>query len=219
MVRRRISRACDLLVPHAFGARRSNDCGDGDGFERHPDATSRASRGRSRRAGTEGRVSRTDPSHAQRGQVFPNVPLSFPRAPGQATNHGRNARFAGCSASHLTDSNRRPLPTMEVLGRDARKRTITRDTVSPANRPAAGTGDTSRDDARVVSLMCPFCVRGLLSASSTQSDGAGRSSAIGRDSAREQALLPPSSMNRRAPSGFRRPRKGIGAGFTSPSWR
>jgi hypothetical protein len=50
------------------------------------------------------------PSHAQRGQVFPNVPLSFPRAPGQATNHGRNARFAGCPPAVVGFDNCPSLP-------------------------------------------------------------------------------------------------------------
>jgi hypothetical protein len=66
--------------------------------------------------------------------------------------------FAGILQSPLTDSNRRPLLTMEVSERHARTRAIIRDTVSPANRPDARVRDASRGVARVVSdvsVLCP----------------------------------------------------------------
>ena len=53
---------------------------------------------------------------------------------------------------------------MEVSGRHARTRAITRDTLSPANRAAAGGRDASRDVASVVSdvsVLCPRAVVGF----------------------------------------------------------
>jgi hypothetical protein len=50
---------------------------------------------------------------------------------------------------------------MEVLGRHARTRAITRGTVSPANRPDPGVWDASQGVARVVSdvsVLCPPAV-------------------------------------------------------------
>ena len=48
---------------------------------------------------------------------------------------------------------------MEVLGRHARTRAITRDTLSPANRAVAVGGGVSRDVARVVSDVSVLCPR------------------------------------------------------------
>src|SRR6266498_1431367 len=48
---------------------------------------------------------------------------------------------------------------MEVWERHARTRAITRDTLSPANRPFASSKDASRDDARVVSDVSVLCPR------------------------------------------------------------
>src|SRR6266508_7008232 len=48
---------------------------------------------------------------------------------------------------------------MEVWECHARTRAITRDTLSPANWPVAGSKDASRDDARVVSDVSVLCPR------------------------------------------------------------
>jgi NAD(P)H-binding len=53
------------------------------------------------------------------------------------------------------------LLTMEVWERHARTRAITRDAVSPANRPDQEAGDASRDVARVVSDVSVLCPRGV----------------------------------------------------------
>ena len=49
--------------------------------------------------------------------------------------------------------------TMEVSGRHARTRAITRGTVSPANRTGLDASDVSRDVARVVSDVSVLCPR------------------------------------------------------------
>jgi hypothetical protein len=49
--------------------------------------------------------------------------------------------------------------TMEVSGRHARTRAITRDTVSPANQTDLAAADMSRDVARVVSDVSVLCPR------------------------------------------------------------
>jgi len=75
----------------------------------------------------------------------------------------KKPRFAGPLQSPLTDSNRRPLLTMEVSGCHARTRATIRDTLPPATRTDAGGGDASRDVARVVSdvsVLCPRRVNG-----------------------------------------------------------
>jgi hypothetical protein len=91
-----------------------------------------------------------------RVSASPNVPVSYPRgieiSPSQAT---LNAHLQGFPQSNLTNSNRRPLLTMDVSERHARTRAITRDTVSPANRAGPDAEDASRDVAA-----CRFrCVR------------------------------------------------------------
>src|SRR6266508_7015644 len=48
---------------------------------------------------------------------------------------------------------------MEVWECHARTRAITRDTLSPANHPVAGSKDSSRHDARVVSNVSVLCPR------------------------------------------------------------
>jgi hypothetical protein len=97
-----------------------------------------------------------------RGRKCPPVPKCTRLVPARTPNLAiaGNARypFAGLSSSPLTDSNRRPLLTIEVQRRHARTRAITPDTISPANRTVAGGGDASRDVARVVSDVS-VCVR------------------------------------------------------------
>jgi hypothetical protein len=56
---------------------------------------------------------------------------------------------------------------MEVSGRHARTRAITRDAVLPANQPDPATNYASRDVARVVSDVSVW-VRGLVSNSTTR---------------------------------------------------
>jgi hypothetical protein len=68
---------------------------------------------------------------------------------------------SGVSREPFPDSNRRPLLTMEVSERHARTCAITRDVLSPANRPDPHGCDASRDVASVVSdvsILCPPAV-------------------------------------------------------------
>ena len=67
--------------------------------------------------------------------------------------------------------------TMEVSGRHARTRAIIRDTVSPANWMIRRRR-MRRETSRVSFLMCPFCVRHLLTRSTTQLTSARRASGL-----------------------------------------
>ena len=148
---RRISRACDLLVPHAVGARRSNDCGDGDGFRAAPLMRRRARpEGARDEQGTEGPGIADGPLLTRRGgKCSLELPSrAWPRQQATAVN----ARFAGCSASPLTDSNRRPPPCHQGLEREARASAGHRDHESPANRR-----DQMRTSDRARTLVPGLC--------------------------------------------------------------
>jgi hypothetical protein len=106
-----------------------------------------------------GREASRMPASARQSQ---NVPASYPRrikiSPSRATQH---ARLQGFSSSPLTDSNRRPLLTMEVLRRYSRTRAVICDHVCPANRYITACRPCTRVPARVqadVPVSYPRCV-------------------------------------------------------------
>jgi hypothetical protein len=73
----------------------------------------------------------------------------------EQTDLNEKRRRAALWQSPLPD--RRPFLTMEVSGRHARTRAITRDMLLPANQPVPTGGDASRDVASVVSDVSATC--------------------------------------------------------------
>jgi hypothetical protein len=96
-----------------------------------------------------------------------NVPVSYPRtvrfSPLQATQH---ADLQGFSSSPLTDSNRRPpLPWRFPGVTRVHTRSLATQFFLQIGRLEAV--KMRRETSRVSFLMCPFCVRGLLSDEAT----------------------------------------------------
>jgi hypothetical protein len=89
--------------------------------------------------------------------------------PARGPRQGRGASMPVCRAFAQALWRTRtadPLLTMEVSGRHARTRAGIRGTVSPVNR-LVERKNMRRETSRVSFLMCPFCVRGLMSLQTT----------------------------------------------------